>query len=121
MSMRIPSQTYSDRKFPHILTVVLVMLSVYLWSAPRTVVLEDDGFFILAAYFNGIAHPPGYPLYTVLGHFMTWLPFGSVAYRVHALSALFGALGCGVLWWVVSKFCVSILSSCFIPNQSPRF
>ncbi len=89
--------------FPHMLVVVVLTLLVYLWSAPRTVMLEDDGLFIMASYFNGIAHPPGYPFYTLLGHVMTWLPFGSVAYRVHALSALFGALGCGVLWRVVYK------------------
>lgn len=87
----------------HILLVIVLTLIVYLWSAPHTVMLEDDGLFIMAAYFNGIAHPPGYPLYTLLGHVMTWLPFGSVAYRVHALSGLFGAFGCGVLWYVVYK------------------
>ena len=101
--MRNHLQMYHQREWIHIITVVVVMMAVYLWSMPRTVVLEDDGLFILAAYFNGIAHPPGYPLYTLMGHAMTWLPFGSVAYRVHALSALFGALGCGVLWWVVHK------------------
>lgn len=94
-------------KFAHPLihsTVLFVLvLVVYLWSAPRTVVLEDDGLFIMAAYFNGIAHPPGYPLYTVLGHWMTYMPFGSVAYRVHMLSAVLGALGCVCLWWLVYK------------------
>jgi len=85
----------------HLVAVFFLILTVYLWSAPRTVVLEDDGLFILAAYFNGIAHPPGYPLYTVLGHIMTKLPIDSVAFRVHMLSALFGSLGCVGLWWLV--------------------
>ncbi|NIQ16390.1 MAG: DUF2723 domain-containing protein, partial [Candidatus Dadabacteria bacterium] len=56
--------------------------------------------FILAAYYNGIAHPPGYPLYTIFGHLSTWLPIGSIAFRVHALSALFGSLSCCCLWWI---------------------
>jgi len=85
----------------HLLLVVSVSLVVYLWSAPRTVVLEDDGYFILAAYFNGIAHPPGYPLYTLLTHVATWVPIGSIAYRVHMLSALFASLTCVSLWWIV--------------------
>ena len=97
---------YFKHEWPHLLAVFLFTLLVYLWSAPRTVVLEDDGLFILAAYFNGIAHPPGYPLYTLLGHFMTKLPFGSVAYRVHMLSALFGALGCAGLWWFMRHLLV---------------
>ena len=90
----------------HYVLIFVVVFLVYLWSAPRTVVLEDDGLFILSAYFNGISHPPGYPLYTLLAHLMTQLPFGSVAYRVHTLSALFGALSCVSLWWVVRQLLV---------------
>jgi hypothetical protein len=93
----------NKKEFLHTTFVVVILLIVYLLSAPRTVVFEDDGLFILAAYYNGIAHPPGYPLYTLLSHMMTWIPFGTVAYRVHALSALFGALACGVLWHVMRK------------------
>jgi len=89
------------RYIPDYLAVFTLALAAYLWSMPRTVVFEDDGLFILAAYFNGVSHPPGYPVYTLLGHLATWAPFGSVAARVHALSALFGALSCLCLWWLV--------------------
>jgi hypothetical protein len=71
---------------------------VYALSAPRTVALEDDGLFILSSYFLGVEHPPGYPLFTLIGHLFSRLPFGSVAYRVHLASALFGGLSCGTLW-----------------------
>lgn len=81
--------------------VALGLLLVYAWCAPRTVALEDDGLFILASYFNGIAHPPGYPVFTLIGHLFAQLPFGSVAWRVHLVSALFGALTCAVLWCIV--------------------
>jgi len=54
--------------------------------------------FILSSYFLGIEHPPGYPLFTLIGHLFTYLPFGSVAYRVHLASALFGALTGGAAW-----------------------
>lgn len=74
------------------LLLVSALLVLYGWSAPRTVALEDDGLFLLAAYFNGVAHPPGYPLYTLLAHLITYLPLGSVAWRVHLLSGIFGAL-----------------------------
>lgn len=85
------------------LGVFLASLVVYLATAPRGVALEDDGFFILAAYFNGLAHPPGYPLHTLLGHLFVQLPFGSVAWRVHALSGLFGALSCALLWSIARR------------------
>lgn len=84
------------------LAVFGLALGVYLLSAPRSVMLDDDGYFILAAWFNGVAHAPGYPLYTALAHLATWLPMGSVAFRVHAASALFGALACLCLW-IISR------------------
>jgi len=82
------------------LLVFLLVFTIYLLTAPKTVVLEDDGLFILASYFNGIAHSPGYPLFTILGHIATYIPIGSVAYRVHALSGLFGALSCVCLYFI---------------------
>lgn len=78
--------------------VAVALFALYALTAPRTVSLEDDGLFVLSSYFLGIEHPPGYPLFTVIGHLFSQLPFGSVAYRVHLASALFGALSGAVLW-----------------------
>lgn len=85
------------------LFTAIVIFMVYLFSAPKGVVLEDDGLFLMAAWFNGIAHPPGYPLYTLFSHLATWIPAGTVAYRVHLLSAIFSALACGVLFLIINK------------------
>ena len=84
----------------HCIIIVLVTFLVYAWSAPVTVGLEDDGYFILTAYYSGIAHPPGYPLYTLLAHVATLIPIGSVALRVHLLSGFLGALACACLWLI---------------------
>ena len=78
--------------------VALALFALYAATAPRTVALEDDGLFILSSYFLGIEHPPGYPLFTLIGHLFTYLPFGAVAYRVHLASALFGALTGAAAW-----------------------
>src|SRR5882762_9922663 len=78
--------------------VALALFALYAATAPHTVALEDDGLFILSSYFLGIEHPPGYPLFTLIGHLFTYLPFGAVAYRVHLASALFGALTGGAAW-----------------------
>jgi hypothetical protein len=48
-----------------------------------------------------VAHPPGYPLFVLLAHPFTWLPIGTVAYRVHLASGFFAAGSCAALWWVV--------------------
>ena len=43
----------------------------------------------------GTAHPPGYPLYTMLnGAFVRIVPWGSVALRANLLSAVFAILAC---------------------------
>ena len=71
---------------------------LYALCSPRTVAVEDDGLFVLSSYFLGIEHSPGFPLFVLLGKLATLVPIGSVAYRVHLLSALFGGLACGAAW-----------------------
>ena len=58
---------------------VLGPLALYVATLPRTVVLEDDGLFLMAGVHLGVAHPPGYPLYTLIVHLFTRLPFGDPA------------------------------------------
>ena len=48
----------------------------------------DAGDLVTAAYLRGVAHPPGYPLYTFIGHLLTKLPFNTVAWRVGLLSSI---------------------------------
>jgi hypothetical protein len=82
----------------HAAAVAAALFALYAATAPRTVALEDDSLFVLSSYFLGIEHPPGYPIFTMIGHLFSLLPFGSVAYRVHLASALFGALTGAALW-----------------------
>ena len=85
----------------HLLAISLVLMAVYAWTSPRSVALEDDSLFALASYFWGVAHPPGYPLHTALGKLFTLFPIGSVAYRVHMLSAVLGAATCCLLYLII--------------------
>jgi hypothetical protein len=95
----LPVQKFSlHGDWIHVLLVLVLVLSVYVWSMPGSVVFEDDSYFILAAYFNAVTHPPGYPLFTLIGHLFTYLPAGSMAFRVHLASAFLGASACIVLW-----------------------
>ncbi len=96
----IPTEPFRPRRSDWLQAgiVAAALFALYAASAPRSVALEDDGLFILSSYFLGIEHPPGYPLFTLIGHLFTYLPFGAVAYRVHLASAMFGALTCGAAW-----------------------
>jgi hypothetical protein len=53
----------------------------------------DGGELITAAVTWGVPHPPGYPTYVLLGNLFGRLPFGTVAFRFHLLSALGTAVG----------------------------
>ncbi len=78
--------------------VSLPLLLLYLVTMPHTVTLEDSGLLITTAHFAGIAYPTGYPLYTMLGKLFTLLPLGSIAFRMHLLSAVMGAVSCGIFY-----------------------
>jgi hypothetical protein len=83
--------------------VFVIALVLYTWTLAPTVTLVDSGELIVAAANLGVAHPPGFPLYVVLAHAATWLPFGSVAERVNVLSAACGALAAALLVLVVNE------------------
>jgi hypothetical protein len=51
----------------------------------------DSGELVATACATGVAHPPGYPLYTMLAKLFTLLPFGTVAWRANLLSAVCGS------------------------------
>ena len=66
--------------------------ALYLRTLAPSVLWGDSGEFQFVPYVLGIAHPPGYPLYTLLGKLFASLPFGTVAYRLNSMSAVFAAL-----------------------------
>ena len=74
------------------LLVFVIAFGFYLLTLAPTVTLVDSGELILACHSLGIAHPPGFPLYVLIGHLFAQLPFGNVAYRLNLMSALFAAL-----------------------------
>lgn len=66
-------------------------LIVYLLTLAPTVSGEDSGELITAAATLGIPHPPGYPLWCLVGKFFTFFPVGSIAWRVNLSSAVCAA------------------------------
>jgi len=70
----------------------LVPLLVYLRTLTPTVPFWDSGEFIATSFILGLPHPPGNPVYTMLGRVMSLIPIGSVAWKVNFMSALASAL-----------------------------
>ena len=73
-------------------------LVLYAATLPRTVALEDDGLFLMAGEHLGVAHPPGYPIHTLIVYLFMRLPFAGPAVLGHLSSAVLGALACGAVY-----------------------
>ncbi|HWN80708.1 MAG TPA: DUF2723 domain-containing protein, partial [Candidatus Udaeobacter sp.] len=70
----------------------VISFIVYLYVMGETTPFWDSGEFIATSWILGIPHPPGTPLYVLLGRVACLFPFGTVAERVNGLSAMAGAL-----------------------------
>jgi len=83
----------------------IALVALYEWTAPTGTTPEDASEFILTAYFKGLPHPPGYPLFVWLGHLCTYLPWGSPAQKIAFLSEL-SIAGTAVIWglWAFALF-----------------
>lgn len=81
------------------MVVAALVLVGYLLTLAPTVTLWDAGELITAAHGLGIPHPPGTPLFVLLGH--VWgdlIPLGEYAWRLNLLSAVVSAAGAGCLF-----------------------
>ena len=90
-------------EMPHLAAVFLMVLFLYGLTTPRLVALEDDGLFISNLHFFGVAHPPGYPIHTLLGSiFYHLMPFGTPAFKGHLFSGFAGAGACAAIYAIVA-------------------
>lgn len=78
------------------------MLALYVVTLAPTTAMWDASEYITAAYVLGIPHPPGNPLFVLLGRVATLLPVGNVAMRVNLLAALASACTAGI-WFLVAE------------------
>ncbi len=84
--------------------VFVVTQIVYLSTMTISCPFWDSGEFIATSYILGIPHPPGTPLYVLIGRVFTLLPlFPDIATRVNWLSALASSLGSVFAFLVTSE------------------
>lgn len=82
----------------------LGFLLLYGYTIAPDVLPADSGEFQVVAAQLGIAHPPGFPLYTMLAHAATWLPLPlSPALKVNLLSALSSSLTLVVVYAITYR------------------
>ena len=79
---------------PCAIMAFVLPLFIYLLTLAPSVTFFDSGEFIPAISSLGVAHSPGYPLFVNYGKPFTFLPFGSVAFRVNIATAISAGLAC---------------------------
>ncbi len=72
--------------------VLCCTLLIYGRTLSPTINSFDSAELVTGAYSLGIIHATGYPLYLLLAHLVTCLPWGSIPANVNFLSALFASL-----------------------------
>ena len=83
--------------------VFLLALALYVVTLAPGLLTADNAEYQLVAHHLGVAHPPGYALYTMLGKLFTLLPLKAPAWRVNLFAAVSGALALALVARTVQR------------------
>jgi hypothetical protein len=82
----------------------LVTLFFYSLTVAKNITTVDSGELALAIKSMGVAHPPGAPLYVLVGQLGKLFPFANLASNLAWLSALFSAATAGLVALIGFEF-----------------
>src|SRR3989338_2808526 len=128
-------------RLSHLIPIILFfgIFSLYLYtSPPGATQYADSSELITASYILGIPHPPGYPIFVLVGKLFSFLPFGEIAWRYSAMTSLLGAMTVVLVYLILVKILSRELgmknqelgsatparspySKFLIPNSQPSF
>ncbi len=80
--------SWLDRAWVQQTFLFVACLLILLRTMVPTLYTLDSAELATGVATLGIVHAPGYPLYLVMAHLFTLLPFGDIAFRVNLFSAL---------------------------------
>lgn len=87
--------------------VFLTTVIIYLVTVAPGVTFTDAGELAAVCTTMGIAHPTGYPLYTILGHLWTYLPLGdSSVYSLNLFSVFLVSIANFSLFYLLKNILV---------------
>ena len=98
--------TYSKKLENLIAGVIfLITFAVYFSTMAPTVSFWDTGEFIATSHILGVPHPPGSPLFLLVGKFFSLIPISSdIAFRVNIFSPIISALTISLLFLICNQF-----------------
>ena len=79
----------------------LSAFALYIRTLAPSLLWGDSAEFQTLSYTLGMTHPSGYMTQVMLGKLFTYIPVGSIAYRVNLMSAFFGALAVAETYLIV--------------------
>lgn len=95
------------------LAILAGAFALYVHTCSHSILGADAGEFQLVTNVLGIAHPPGYALYTMMGRLFAWLPLGSPAFRINLFNAATSAfalyMGADLVRRETKSFAASLL------------
>lgn len=96
-----PTERFTRLDFLLAALTFLLGLALYVRTLAPSVLFADGAEFQTLAVTLGMTHPTGYPIYLLIAKVFTWLPVGSIAYRVNLLSAVAGSLTLALVYLLV--------------------
>jgi len=98
--------TYS-KKLENLIAGILFLLTfaIYFSTMAPTVSFWDTGEFIATSHILGIPHPPGSPLFLLIGKLFTLIPISAdIAFRMNIFSPLISAATISLLFFICNEF-----------------
>ncbi|OGE30365.1 hypothetical protein A2631_01155 [Candidatus Daviesbacteria bacterium RIFCSPHIGHO2_01_FULL_44_29] len=94
---------------PHLplFTLWVVTLTVYFKTLSTSILYIDAGTMVAGAASLGIPNPPGFPLYMLIGHLFTWLPFGNDLFRIQLFSIVSSLGTLTLVYFLIRKLFIS--------------
>jgi len=82
---------------------------IYFHNLTRDIYGGDIGDLVTSAYVFGVAHPPGYPLFSLIGYIFSHLPIALPVVSKVGLISVFSSLAAKVKIGITCKFGLSAL------------
>ena len=99
-----------------------IVFALLLPGLAPNIYVGDSQLFSTASYYLSAAHPPGYPLFITIGKLFTFIPFGSIPFRVGMIGAVFACLSWVVLFKLIKRLTGNkpmAFSFSFLPVLTP--
>jgi len=81
----------------------LISFIFYLITIAPTVSFWDCGEFTACSYIMGVPHPPGAPLFLLIGRIFTLIPWFDIAFRTNLISVFSSAFTVALLFLIIVR------------------